>query len=158
MDAPQARMRSRLFGAEADDLDVSPSERLPRVFGLLFETGYAEGTLSLVALGDGTVALYFPTGGAVIGAPDDAPVRAFARALLEAVEGELEHFEPSASEEPPAPGRVRAFALTRGGTRALEGTEHELEEGVGTPSAVFYAAHAVITQIRLATQRAERAS
>lgn len=46
---------------------MSPSAELPRVFGVIMDTTFASGTVTLVALADGTASLYASTGGGVIG-------------------------------------------------------------------------------------------
>jgi hypothetical protein len=82
------------------------------VWAVLMETGYPQGPVTLLAVGDGTTSLYLPTGGGVIGAGEHVAVRATATAFMVTVHAMRAAFSRATDIEFPAQGRVRMFALT----------------------------------------------
>jgi hypothetical protein len=124
--------------------------------GVLMETAFADGAVySLVVLGDGTVSLYFSTGGGVIGAGQHDRVRRAADAML----SEASRFRPEAKpagETPlPGPGNVVFYFLSAGGTLAYSAAESALGGDQDRLSALFHAGHRVITEIRKIEQSAK---
>lgn len=119
------------------------------VWGAMMETGYANGTASLVCLGDGTTSLYTSTGGGMIGAGSQPAVVAANRAFLRSLTDHLRDLEHEPITWLPQPGRVVLRALTYEGHLATEAYEDDLGYGKHSLSPSFYAAHEVITQLRL---------
>ncbi len=146
-------LRSQLFTLDPSELGLTPGPELPRVWGVLMEIGYPEGPVSLVVIGDGTVSLYLPTGGGIIGAGAHRPVWAAGKALLETAEDVLELLDRPSDSSFPGPGEVKFHVLTFMGPRMAGGPERTIATGLGPLSALFWAGQAVITQIRLIVQR-----
>jgi hypothetical protein len=117
------------------------------------ETGYSEGTVTLVSLADGSASLYLPTGGGIIGAGEHVPVRAAGEAFLKTAEFALGEFRASSRVSDPKEGSVSFLALTHGGVLAAQSDEEGLGEGIGPLSALFHAGHALLTQVRMASER-----
>lgn len=150
---PLWELRASLLTApqpEAADI-VAPGTS---VWGVLMETGYPQGPVTLLVIGDGTSSLYFPTGGGVIGAGSHVTVRAAANALLITADAMKAALTPAKNTEFPAIGRVRFFVLTVSGVLAAEGVEQAIGNGTGPLSAIFHAGQAVISQIRIASEQA----
>ncbi len=112
------------------------------------ETGYPQAVVILVALADGTVSLYFSTGGGIIGAGPHERVRAAAETLLDAAQAHHAAFASAAATPPPDVGRVRFYVRTFGGTLTAEADEQDLGYGRHPLAPVFHAGHAVITAVR----------
>lgn len=112
------------------------------------ETGYPQGVATLVALADGTTSLYFSNGGGVIGAGEQARVRAAAAVLISAAEGRLAEFVLANETPLPDVGRVRLYVRTFGSTLTAEAAEQDLAYGRHALSPVFHAGHAVIATVR----------
>ncbi len=125
------------------------------VWGVLMETGYPQGPVTLLAIGDGTASLYYPTGGGIIGAEAHTPVRAAVTALLITADAMKSAFVPAENIDFPGEGRVRFFVLTVDGPLTAEDEVEAVGHGVGPLSAVFHAGHAVISQIRIASEQDE---
>jgi hypothetical protein len=142
------QLREQALRVSAEDLEIAPSERRPRVWGAIMELGYPTGIATLMSLAEGTTSLYFSNGGGVIGAGEHAGVRDAAEAFLDAVEAHLDAFPRVEATPAPRIGRVRLYVRTFEGTRGVEATDEELSESLHPLSAVFYAGHAVITAIR----------
>jgi hypothetical protein len=118
-------------------------------WGCVMETGYPNGTATLVCLADGTTSLYTSSGFGIIGGgAHQGVVRANANLLAVLAEHEAE-MSPSTDRSLPGVGRTIIRALTADGQRVFECAEDELGEGRSPLSPVFHAAHGVITQLRL---------
>jgi hypothetical protein len=123
------------------------------VHGALLETTFDNGTsFTLVSLADGTTSLYTSTGGGVIGAGTHDVVAAATLRFLDVVAGSLHLFEPDPDDAVPPPGHAALRALTPAGRRRVLAPEADLGKGRHPASAVFRAAHDVITQVRLTEQ------
>jgi len=148
----RASCGERLLTTDPGSLALEPSDRLPRVWGALMETGRAGGTASLVAVVDGTTSLYLSTGGGIIGGGEHAPVADASSAFLEVVESHLDRLAPAGEALMPEPEAVRFTALTYDGLFSGGAPEDELESGRHPLSALFAAGHGVLTQLRLIAQ------
>jgi hypothetical protein len=145
-----AALRGQILDVDPAGVGLQPSATLPRVWGVLMETGYEGDTsATLVALADGTTSLYLSTGGGMIGGGKHPQVAAKTLVLLEVVERYLNDMPVSMDRSLPRPGRVVLRALTYLNDRVVEASADELGEGSHPFSEVFFAAHAVITELRL---------
>lgn len=151
--AVMAGLRERALAVEPATLDAAPTTQLPRVFGVLMETGFEEATATLVALADGTVSLYFSNGGGVLGAGEHEAVRAAAAALLASAEAHRDLLAPAAQTPLPGVGRVCFYLRCFDGTHAAEAAEADLGQPGHPLSALFLAGHRVITEMRRMTPR-----
>jgi hypothetical protein len=148
-------LRSTLLGLSPARIGVYPSQDLPHVWGVLMETGYSPAVVTLVALADGTTSLCFGTGGGVIGAEKHSTVRQATAAFITSAENHRQKLVPTESFPLPDVDRVRFYVLTFSGTLTAEAGERELGKKTHELSALFYAGHDVITQIRIAAEQSE---
>lgn len=142
-------LRRMVLELNPADAGITPTDRLPRVWGVVMDTGYPNGNATVVALADGTTSLYLSSGGGIIGAGEHASVAAATRAVLVVVEGHLDQFPGAANDEVPPADWVVIRALTFSGQRAILAEEDELGYDRHPLSPVFHAVHEVITQLRL---------
>jgi hypothetical protein len=131
----------------AAGLERGPESQL--VWGALMETGYSHGTATLVALADGTTSLYFSTGGGMIGGGFHETVATATRSFLADLARHLHLLRPDPDTTLPATGQVIIRALTYTGRLVAQASEDDLGHGRHQLSPVFYAAHRVITELRL---------
>jgi hypothetical protein len=113
------------------------------------ETGYPNGTATLVCLRDGTTSLYTSSGFGIIGGGAHQAVVDANAALLSVLTAELHRLPPSEDRSLPAVGRAIIRAMTYNGPHAYEAAEDDLGNGRDSMSPVFHSAHDVITQLRL---------
>jgi hypothetical protein len=146
-------------GLRAQILDLDPAEvgldrfaATRRVWGALLETGYPKATATLVSLADGTTSLYLSTGGGIIGGGGHDRVAAATQSFLAAVEDHLGQLSPDPDSAVPAVGRVIIRAMTYQGRYRAEAAEDDLGDGRHPLSPVFYAAHDVLTELRMIDQ------
>jgi len=146
--ATMRRLRELAFHVTAAELELTPTDARPRVWGAIMELGYTTGIATLMTLAEGTTSLYFSNGGGVIGAGTHVAVRDAAERFLDLVESHLAALPVADSTPTPRIGRVRFYARTFEGTRGVEVGEDELSRQLHPLSPVFLAGHAVITAIR----------
>jgi hypothetical protein len=154
---PLWELRNKLFEMNPAQLGLSSSPEFPRVWGLLMETGYEEGPVSLLVILDQTTSLYLPTGGGVIGAGAHQTVWAASKAFLETGEAVFDAFTITSDRELPGQGELKFHLLTYEGALMAGGDEEEIGNGNGSLSALFWAGQAVISQIRLVSPSNQRA-
>jgi len=148
-------LRNELLSLPPARIGIYPSEKLPNVWGVLMETGYSPAVVTLVALADGTTSLCFGTGGGVIGAEKHSAVREATAAFITSAENHRRKLAPTESFPLPDVDRVRFYVLTFSGTLTAEAGERQLGKKTHELSALFYAGHEVITQIRIAAEQSE---
>ena len=113
------------------------------------ETGFEGGTsYSLVVLADGSISLYFSTGGGVIGAGGHPSVHRAGDAMLTVAARLQVLASPTASTALPKTGQVNFYLLTSKGTLLYAAPEQELGDGNDKFSELFYAGQNVITGVR----------
>jgi len=146
-------LREKALAVTAADLGLEPGGARPNVWGVLMEMGYPQAVASLATFADGSVSLYISTGGGVIGAGEHKPVRDEAEKFLMVVQENLAEFLPTEQTPLPKEGRVRFYVRTHAGTLTAEADEKLLGNRLHKLSPVFLAGHAVITQMRLISER-----
>jgi hypothetical protein len=147
------KLREQALSVTAADLNLAPIEARPHVWGVLMELSYPEAVATLAAFADGSVSLYISTGGGIIGAGEHPPVREVSEKLLSIAQAHIADFEPAAATPLPKAGRTRFYVRTFNATLTAEADEQDLGHGRHKLAPVFHAGHAVITQMRLASEK-----
>ena len=141
-------LREMIFNLDPDEIGITQDKLNHPVWGMVMETGFENGSFTLVTLADGTTSLYFSNGGGTIGAGEHESVR---KAVGHYLTG-AQYFYKNASkvEETPGPveGEVIFYFLTFEGKFAYSAPEEKLGNGKDKLSNLFYAAHGVISEIR----------
>lgn len=132
---PLWELRAKLFDRDPAGLGLEPSEALPRVWGLLMESGHKEGPVSLIVLANGTVSLYFPTGGGFIGMGTHKPVWAAAFSFLQTGEAVFDSIDQPGDRGFPAEGQLRFHLLSFSGPRMAGGVKLATVRGPSRSSA-----------------------
>lgn len=145
---PFAGLRNMVFNLDPEEIGLTEDNFGHRVWGMVMETGFDSGSFSLVALADGTTSLYFSTGGGTIGAGEHESVRAAAGHYLAGAQFFVEKAQPVDEYPLPSDGNVIFYFLAFGGVSAYSAAEEKLGNGNDDLSNLFYAAHAVIGEIR----------
>jgi hypothetical protein len=142
-------LRGQVLNLDPATVGLAPAGSSDRVWACVMETGYTNGTATLVCLRDGTTSLYTSSGGGIIGGGAHEPVVRANRALLDVLAAELDRLPREQDQSLPGVGRVVIRALTFEGPRAYEAAEDDLGYGRDALSPVFHAAHNVVTELRL---------
>lgn len=106
--------------------------------------------VSLVTIADGTVSLYFSTGGGLIGIGQHQGPREACFDLLTLVPQFLQHAQPTTTFPLPNIGHTQFFFLTYDGAFMYDAPEKDLAFSRSPLSPLFHKAQAVITQARIA--------
>jgi hypothetical protein len=139
-------LRSQVLEAAADlEIDLPAPGA---AWGLLMETGFEEGAVTLVALRDRNASLYFSSGGGMIGGAAHGRVRRAAEEVVRAAERHRGAMQATEAFPLPALGRVRFYLLTGEGVLTFEAAEEELGNDRSALSPLFHAAHEVIAGLR----------
>ena len=142
------QLRELALRLSAAELEVTPTDERPNVWGAIMELGYPTGIATLVSLSEGTTSLYFSNGGGIIGAGEYPAVREAAERFLDIVEAFRAEFHPVRATPTPRIGRVRFYVRTFDETLGAEVMEDELSLESHPLAPVFQAGHGVLTAIR----------
>jgi hypothetical protein len=90
------RLREQVFAVDPLTIGIE-NDGSRNIYGMIMETGYEDAVVSLIAVGDGTVSIYFSTGGGILGIGEhDKPRQVCFRYLNEA-ESYLKYAQPHQS-------------------------------------------------------------
>jgi hypothetical protein len=159
---PHASPAEVAAGLRAQALTIAPflTEAHPELgaqpaVGAMLELGLEKAVVSLFASAVGDASLYFSTGGGVIGGVGHERVRDAARRFVAAVGREAAQLRHGVGA-PPAEGELVVHAMTPTGLREVRGAMGEFERGAHPLSALFALGNALITEMRLASERENR--
>jgi hypothetical protein len=123
------------------------------VYGMLMETGHEKAVVTLVAMADDTVSLYFSNGGGIIGlGPHEGP-RTVARELLKMAPQFVKVLEPAKGTPLPVKGNTRFYILTNKGIFTTEAKEEDFGYSRHALAPLFHKAHELIYNIQLVEQK-----
>lgn len=148
-------LRDQALSIQADQLGLSPDAANP-VFGILMETGYKDAVVTVSAMGEGSVSLYFSNGGGIIGLGEHEGPRQAGLELLSVANKFLSHLKPTKEFPLPKTGYTTFYALTAKGVLTANAKEDDLGNGRLPLSPLFLKAHEVITQARIADEQREK--
>jgi hypothetical protein len=116
------QLRDVLVATTADTGSMEPADDLPHVYGVVVDIGF-EMLFTVAVYTDGRVIACDANGGGFNNLGEIPETMIFSRAILRAVENNLDLFAPVENTPLPAFGRVRFSVLTYGGLRSanLEG-------------------------------------
>jgi hypothetical protein len=110
-------LRAKLVATKPGDLNIKPTEHLPRVWAALLDIGMANGSATVAVVADGTVSMYTSTGGGMIGAGQHQVIHAPAARFLKTVEAIHDSLEITSAAPLPKAGEAAVVALTHDGMR-----------------------------------------
>jgi len=125
-------------------------------WGVLMETGYPEGSATLVAMADGSASIYLSSGGGTIGGIANETIRKAAKQMVQIAS----QFQPQVKQTTafplPEKGETIFYLLTDGGVFFARAVEEQLGENRHPLSRLFHAGHSVISEIRPIDERREK--
>jgi hypothetical protein len=137
-------LRGTALAVEPRSIGVAPTDDLPHVFGVVMDIGMDLGTASLVAFADGSVSIYYSSGGGTIGAGAHEQVRSAAHRLLAIANSDLASFAPDLPDALPAEGSTQLTLLTFDGPARATALSDDFGDDRVPGGLVFRAAHDVI--------------
>jgi hypothetical protein len=148
-------LRKRALALQPGEIGLKPDPANP-VFGVLMETGYKDAAATLLAVGDGTVSLYFSNGGGIIGLGEYKGPRKACISLLSLANQFAPLLQPATEFSLPAKGRVIFYFLTTSGVLTTNVKENDLGRNKHALSPLFHKAQEVITQARQIDEKRQR--
>jgi hypothetical protein len=145
-------LRRQVLTTSPAKIGISPGSP-DEVWAVMMETGYPEAVVTLVALADGTVSLYFSNGGGIIGVGQHEGPRKASMGLLSSSQDFLKQATLTKAFPLPSIGKTRFYFLTLQGVRTVEFKEDDLGNNKLQLSPLFYKAQEVITQARIVDER-----
>jgi len=138
-------LRSMALSMTSEKLGLSQENYPNEVWGILMETGFDDGSFTLLVLADGTTSLYFSNGGGSIGSGTHDSVKKASTNLLSGANHYRDKTRPVLEYPYPSSGEVK---LGRNGVTSYSAKERELGENRDTLSQLFHASHVVISKLR----------
>ena len=120
------------------------------------ETGYPEGSATLVALADGSASVYLSSGGGWIGGIGHQKIRDAAQQVVQIASQFQSEMKLTSIFPVPRTGETIFYVLTDGGVFTESASEEKLGNNRHRFSSLFHAGHAVITELRLLDERREK--
>jgi hypothetical protein len=146
-------LRSQAFSLQRNNAGIpAPPSNAP-IWGVLMELGLRKGTATMLALADGTTSLYLSTGGGVIGGQGHESVRKANAALIATANELRENLQPVTSLPVPEPGHTIFYARTDACVLSAGGQDRDLSDKSHPLSRLFHAGHAVLTELRLISEK-----
>jgi len=119
-DKTYLEFRNLLLTADPSNTGISPEVDRPNVWGVVFDVGSSEGTVTLISLGDGTTSLFTSLGNGQMDFGDDKEIAERSRNLVVAAEKYIKYMKPAVSFPLPLPDNARIHALTYKGVYAAD--------------------------------------
>jgi hypothetical protein len=141
-------MRTMALNLSAEELGLTSENYPNEVWGILMETGFEDGSFTLLVLADGTTSLYFSNGGGIIGAGTHEKVQKASSTLLAGANHFRKNTKPTSSFPYPLAGVVNFYLMGRNGVTKYSAKEQELGEDNDPLSQLFYTSHSVISELR----------
>lgn len=144
-------LRNMVLTTKPEAVGLKPAAG--EVWGILMETGYPEAVVSLVALADGTVSIYFSNGGGIIGlGPHPDPQKA-GKAFLALAQQYSKSATATKKYPLPNPTYTRFYFLTGSGVTTVEAKEEDFGYGRHQMSPLFHKGHELISEIRVVDEK-----
>jgi hypothetical protein len=148
-------LRRMMLTIPPQDLGVSPSKEFPRVYGILMDWPIGEQTATICSTSTGSASLYTTSTFGIIGGEGHASVRAASAAFVKAADRFYDAAAPTSEYPYPAGDKARFYLLTFHGVRVVETDMASVTRGAGPYAELFGLGQAVMTELRVSTQKAK---
>lgn len=118
------------------------------LYGVVMETGLAEGVATLVALGDGGVSLYFSNGSGFLGAGEHEGLARTAHRFATTAARFVESMPVDPERSWAREGETKFFVLIGGAVRSAGANSRDLADGRHALSPLFRAGHTLLAELR----------
>ena len=155
-DAPRAAfadLRKQALTGSRSAFGVGESASPTAPWGVVMETGFSEGSFTLVALSDGSASIYLSSGGGSVGGGAHESIRTAARAMVDLAAKFQSQAKPTNDFPLPKGGQTIFYLLTDAGVFTASAREEDLGEERHRWSPLFHAGHELITRYRRIEER-----
>jgi len=142
-------LRSMALGYDSSTIAVPDGERWSGAHVAVMEIGLPNATVTILAIADGSVSVYFSTGAAVIGAGEHAAVRGVAERFRMVFAESRGLLQQTVDFPMPDPGQVRFQVRTVDGKYSGVAPEAALQTGRHPLAPLYAAGQDLLTEVRL---------
>jgi len=146
-------LRQLALSTPAAKMGATPTAEFPHVYGVLMDWPIGEQIATVFASSTGAASLYTTSTFGIIGGEGHQTVRAAAMRFVRAADGFYDSATPTAEFPYPGAGRVRFYLLTFEGVRVIDTDLATIEDQTSRYFAFFDLGQAVLTELRLVTER-----
>jgi hypothetical protein len=125
-------------------------------WGVLMETGYPEGSATLVAMADGSASIYLSSGGGTIGGIGNETIRNAAQRMVQIASEFQPQMKQTTAFPLPRKSETIFYLLTDSGVFSASAVEEQLGENRHPLSRLFHAGHEIIFEFRVIDERREK--
>ncbi len=148
-------LRNQALSLDPTKISLKPDKTNP-IFGILMETGYKDAVITLSAIGDGAVSLYFSNGGGIIGLGEHEGPKKACLSFLSFANKFTSHLKPTKEFPLPKEGDTTFYFLTIDGVLTSNAKESDLGNNRLPLSPLFHKAQDVITEARRVDEKQKR--
>jgi len=140
-------LRTMVFSVDLGALGSRKTDTVDHVWGIVMETGYSQAVATLLALADGTVNLYFSSGGGMIGLGDYQEVGEAGQRLIALAAKFVTNCDMACEFPLPRKGFTRFYLMTYSGVLSLEVDAEGLWQNAAL-APLFDRGHKLLAMIR----------
>jgi len=146
-----ARLRNMILTTKSEYVGLKPAAG--EIWGVLMETGYPEAVVSLVALADGTMSIYFSNGGGIIGLGTHPGPQRAGKDFIALAQSFSRYGSVTKNYPLPRVSNTRFYFLGRSDIITVEAKEDDLGNGRHPLSPLFHKGHELISEIRAVDEK-----
>ena len=113
-------LRQMVFHTDAGSLGPRRPDTRDHIWGMVIETGYPDAVATTIVLADGTMSLYFSSGGGLVGLGDHEHLADAGQRLLGLASLLRSNFDEATDFPLPRRGRTRTYLMAYSGVVAVE--------------------------------------
>jgi hypothetical protein len=152
------QLRNMMLQGSREKFSLPATSKRNEPWGVVMDWGVKNGTVTVVAMSDGSASVYFSSGGGYMGGKGLEPVRLAAQKAVEISRVVELPRDPTTSYPLPETHGVFFYFLTDAGVFVCRTTEQELNSGNDPLRKTGDAIQEVISQFRLSKQSADDSS
>jgi hypothetical protein len=146
-------LRDRILKGTRDQFGLGePPVKMP-VWAVLMETGFKEGSYTLVAMFDGSSSIYFSNGGGIIGGGGDDIARRAAIDFVRLTNLNRDHAKKTKEFPLPTDGLTTFYLIYDDEVHTAMIKEQDLGRNLHALSPLFHAGHILIAELRILSEK-----
>jgi hypothetical protein len=146
-------LRQMFLTTPAEEIGGQPSKEFPRVYGILMDFPIRSEFATILSTSTGTASLYTTAKFGIIGGEGHESVKQAAKNFVQAAELNFDDSKPTSDYPYPASDRIRFYLLTFTGVRVIDDDFAAIENRTSKYTALFDMGQAVLTELRLVTEK-----
>ncbi len=148
-------LRDLIFRESRTKLSLPPTTAPNEPWGVVMDWGMGSGTVTVLALSDGSASIYLSSGGGSLGGIGQEPIRNAAKKAVTLAAEVQSQMKPVSAFPLPATGQVQFYVLTDAGVYAAGASESDLQTGRSPFSKLGDGMQGVITEYRIFQERSQ---